>query len=445
MSIKVEKTNKTNELKLTFTIEAEKFDEGMKKVYIKTAKYFNIPGFRKGKAPMALIEKTYGPSIFYEDTFNEIVPEIYDAELKENNIEAVSRPEIQITQMEKGKDLIFTAVVQTKPEVKLGKYKGVELEKIDTTVSAADVNKELERMAEKNARLISVEDRAVKSKDIAVIDFEGFVDGVPFEGGKAEKHELEIGSNTFIPGFEDQVIGMKLNDEKDINVKFPDEYFSKDLAGKDATFKVKLHEIKVKELPKIDDEFAKDVSEFDTLKDLKASVKDKISDEKTNSAKYALEDAAIKAVCDNTEIDIPSGMIETEIDNILKDIDGRLAYQGLNLSQYLKMINKSEDDLRKEYEEQAATSVKSRLVLEAIVREEKIETTDAEIEEKIKEMASNYGKSEEELSKNENLKEYLKNNITVEKAMKFIVDNAKIKDAKKEAKTEKAEKKEETK
>ena len=300
-------------------------------------------------------------------------------------------------------------------------------------------------MAEKNARLISVEDRAVKSKDIAVIDFEGFVDGVPFEGGKAEKHELEIGSNTFIPGFEDQVIGMKLNDEKDINVKFPDEYFSKDLAGKDATFKVKLHEIKVKELPKIDDEFAKDVSEFDTLKDLKASVKDKISDEKTNSAKYALEDAAIKAVCDNTEIDIPSGMIETEIDNILKDIDGRLAYQGLNLSQYLKMINKSEDDLRKEYEEQAATSVKSRLVLEAIVREEKIETTDAEIEEKIKEMASNYGKSEEELSKNENLKEYLKNNITVEKAMKFIVDNAKIKDAKKEAKTEKAEKKEETK
>lgn len=437
MSIKVEKTDKTNELKLTFTVEAEKFDEGMKKVYVKTAKYFSIPGFRKGKAPMSIIERTYGPSIFYEDTFNEIVPEIYEKELKENNIEAVSRPEIEITQMEKGKDLIFTAIVQTKPEVKLGKYKGIELEKIDASVNAADVKKELERMAEKNARLVSVEDRAVKNKDIAVIDFEGFVNGVPFEGGKAEKHELEIGSKTFIPGFEDQVIGMKINDEKDINVKFPEEYFSKELAGKDATFKVKLHEIKVKELPAIDDEFAKDVSEFDTLKDLKSSIKEKLTDEKKNQAKYQTEDAAIKAVCDNTKIDIPSGMIETEIDNILKDIDGRLAYQGLNLSQYLKMINKSEDDMRKEYEEQAANSVKTRLVLEAIVKKEKIEATDNEIQEKVKEMATNYGKNEDELMSNENLKEYLKNNITTEKVIQFIVDNADIKATKKAEKTEK--------
>lgn len=440
MSIKVEKTDKTNELKLTFTVEAKIFDEGMKKVYTKTAKYFNIPGFRKGKAPMSLIEKTYGPSIFYEDTFNEIVPEIFEKELKENNIEAVSRPDIQITQMEKGKDLIFTAVVQTKPEVKLGKYKGIKLEQADTSVCAADVKKELDRMAEKNARMVSVENRAVKEKDIAVIDFEGFVDGVPFEGGKAEKHELEIGSKTFIPGFEDQIVGMKLSEEKDINVKFPEEYFSKDLAGKDATFKVKLHEIKVKELPKIDDEFAKDVSEFDTLKDLKASIKEKLTDEKKNQAKYAMEDAAIKAVCDNTNIDIPSGMIETEIDNILKDIDGRLAYQGLNLSQYLKMINKSEDDMRKEYEEQAATSVKSRLVLEAIVKEEKIEATDSEISEKIKEMAANYGKKEEELMNNENLKEYLSKNISTEKAIKFIVDNAKVEAAKKETKETKESK-----
>lgn len=437
MSIKVEKTDKTNELKLTFTVEAEKFEEGMKKVYTKTAKYFNIPGFRKGKAPMSLIERTYGPSIFYEDTFNEIVPEIYEKELKENNIEAVSRPEIEITQMEKGKDLIFTAIVQTKPEVKLGKYKGIELEKIDTSVNAADVKKDLERMAEKNARLVSIEDRAVKNKDITVIDFEGFVDGVAFEGGKAENHELEIGSKTFIPGFEEQIIGMKINDEKDINVKFPEEYFSKELAGKDATFKVKLHEIKVKELPAIDDEFAKDVSEFDTLKDLKSSIKEKLTEEKKNQAKYQTEDAAIKAVCDNTKIDIPSGMIETEIDNILKDIDGRLAYQGLNLSQYLKMINKSEDDMRKEYEEQAASSVKSRLVLEAIVNKEKIEATDSEIEEKIKEMATNYGKNEEELMNNENLKQYLSNNITTEKAIQFIVDNANIKTAKKAEKTEK--------
>ena len=440
MSIKVEKTVKTNELKLTFTVEAEKFDEGMKTVYKKTAKYFSIPGFRKGKAPMSIIERTYGSSIFYEDTFNEIVPEIYEKELKENNIEAVSRPEIEITQMEKGKDLIFTAVVQTKPEVKLGKYKGVEVEKIDTSVVAADVKKELDRMAEKNARMVSVDNRAVKNKDIAVIDFEGFVNGVPFEGGKAENHELEIGSKTFIPGFEDQVIGMKIDEEKDINVKFPEEYFSKELAGKDATFKVKLHEIKVKELPAIDDEFAKDVSEFDTLKDLKASIKEKLVEDKKNQAKYQLEDAVIKEVAKNTEIDIPSGMIETELDNILKDIDGRLAYQGLNLAQYLKLINKSEDDMRKEYEAQASESVKTRLVLEAIVKAEKIEATDAEIEEKIKEMAKNYGKKEEELLENENLKEYLKNNITTEKAIQFIVDNAKIKAAKKAEKTEKTAK-----
>ncbi len=437
MSIKVEKTDKTNELKLTFTVEAEKFDEGMKKVYIKTAKYFNIPGFRKGKAPMSLIEKTYGPSIFYEDTFNEIVPDIYEKELKENNIEAVSRPEIEITQMEKGKDLIFTAIVQTKPEVKLGKYKGIELEKADTSVMAADVKEELDRMAEKNSRLVSVEDRAVKEKDIAVIDFEGFVDGVAFEGGKAEKHELEIGSKTFIPGFEDQVKGMKVNEEKDINVKFPEEYFSKELAGKDATFKVKLHEIKVKELPQIDDEFAKDVSEFDTLKELKASIKEKLVEEKKNQAKYKLDDDAIKAVCENTEIDIPSGMIETEIDNMLKEIDGRLSYQGLNLEQYLKMINKSEDDMRKEYEEQATVSVKSRLVLEAIVKAENIEATDSEIEAKIKEMATSYGRKEEELLNNENLKEYLKNNITTEKAIQFVIDNAKVSDAKKSEKADK--------
>ena len=437
MSIKVEKTDKTNELKLTFTVEAEKFDEGMKKVYAKTAKYFNVPGFRKGKAPMSLIEKTYGSSIFYEDTFNEIVPDIYEKELKENNIDAVSRPEIEITQMEKGKDLIFTAIVQTKPEVKLGKYKGIELEKADTSVMAADVKAELERMAEKNARLVSVENRAVKNKDITVIDFEGFVDGEAFEGGKAEKHELEIGSKTFIPGFEDQVIGMKIGEEKDINVKFPEEYFSKELAGKDATFKVKLHEIKVKELPAIDDEFAKDVSEFETLKDLKASIKEKLVEEKKKQAKYQTEDAAIKAVCEDTKIDIPSGMIETEIDNILRDIDGRLAYQGLNLAQYLKMMNKSEDEMRKEYEAQAAESVKTRLVLEAIVKEEKIEATDLEIEEKIKEMAKNYGKEENELLNNENLKEYLKNNITTEKAIQFIVDNANIKATKKAENAEK--------
>lgn len=425
MSIKVEKTENTNELKLTFNVPAETFDAGMKKVYAKTAKYFNIPGFRKGKAPMALVEKTYGSEIFYEDTFNEIVPEIFEKEIEENKLEVVSKPEIDIVQIGKGKELIFTAVVQTKPEVKLGKYKGIEIEKVEYKIMAKDVNKELEQMAEKNARLISVETGAVKEKDIAVIDFEGFVDGVAFEGGKAENHELEIGSKTFIPGFEDQIIGMKVDEERDINVKFPEEYFSKELAGKDATFKVKLHEIKRKELPKIDDEFAKDVSEFDTLKELKDSVKEKLKAESETKAKYETEENAIKAVCDATDIEIPSGMIDTEIDNMLKDIETRLSYQGLNMKQYLQMVGKTEEDMRKDYEEQAKTSVKSRLVLDAIVKAEKLEASIDEISEKIKEMAENYGRKVEDLENNEHLVNYIKENLANEKAIKFIVDNAK--------------------
>ena len=254
MKCNVEKTENANEVKLELTIEAQKFDEAIKKVYFQSAKYFNIPGFRKGKAPMNIVEKYYGKEIFYEDAFNEVVPDELDAALKENNIEVVSKADIDVKQIEKGKDLIFTAVFQTKPEVELGKYKGIEIKKIEYNVSDEDINHELGHMQEHNARLISIEDRAVESGDVTTIDFEGSVDGVAFEGGKAEGHELEIGSNTFIPGFEDQIIGMKIDEEKDINVKFPDEYFSKDLAGKDAIFKVKLHEIKKKELPKMDDE-----------------------------------------------------------------------------------------------------------------------------------------------------------------------------------------------
>ena len=427
MSIKVEKTNNTNEIKLTFNVPAEIFDKEIKKVYNKTAKYFNIPGFRKGKAPMALVERTYGSEIFYEDTFNEIVPDIYEKEIEENKLEVVSKPEIEIVQIGKGKELIFTAVVQTKPEVKLGKYKGIELKKVQYRVTKKDIEHELGHMADKNSRLISIEDEPVKEKDIAVIDFEGFVDGVPFEGGKAENHELEIGSKTFIPGFEDQIIGMKIDEEKDINVKFPEEYFSKELAGKDATFKVKLHEIKRKEMPTIDDEFAKDVSEFDTLEELENSIKEKLKAENESKEKYETEENAIKAVCDATEIDIPSAMIETEVDNTIKDIETRLSYQGLDLKNYLQMVGKTEEDMRKEYEEQAKISVKSRLVLEAIVKAENIEAPEIEVSEKIKEMAKNYGKEETELEKNENLVNYIKENIKVEKAIKFIVDNAKTK------------------
>ena len=428
MNCKVEKTENANEVKLELTVEASRFDEAIKKVYFKSAKYFNIPGFRKGKAPMKIVEKYYGEEIFFEDAFNEVAPEALEEAVKENNIEVVSRPDIDVKQIGKGQDLIFTAVFQTKPEAELGKYKGIEVKKIEYNVTDEDINHELSHMQEHNARMISIEDRPVEKGDIAVIDFEGFVDGVAFEGGKAENHELEIGSNTFIPGFEDQIIGMKIDEEKDINVKFPDEYFSKDLAGKDATFKVKVNEIKKKELPKLDDEFAKDVSEFDTLEELKKSIKEKMEKDNEQKEKYETEDAVIKAVCENVKVDIPSGMIETETENMLKDVESRLSYQGLKLDQYLQMLGKTREDMLKEYEPQAIESIKSRLMLEAVIKAEKIEATDDEVEAKMKEMAKNYGReNDEEFMKNENVANYLREAIKSEKALEFLVKNAKFK------------------
>ena len=441
MNCKVEKTKNANEVKLEITVEAEKFENAMKKVYFQNAKYFNIPGFRKGKAPMNIVEKYYGEQIFYEDAFNEVATEAYEEAIKENKIEAVSRPEVDIAQMEKGKDLIFSAVVQTKPEVKLGKYKGVEIEKIEYKVDKKAVDHELGHMQEHNSRLITVDDRPLENGDTATIDFEGFVDGVAFDGGKAEGHELEIGSGAFIPGFEEQLVGMEIDGEKEIKVTFPKEYFSKDLAGKDATFKVKLHEIKKKELPELDDEFAKDVSEFDTLDELKKSIKEKLTKNNEQKAKYETEDAAIKAVCEDSKLDVPSGMIELEIDNMLKDFEQRLAYQGLNLEQYLKMLGKTEEEIRKEYEPQAIEAIKSRLVLEAVIKAEKIEASEEEVKAKMEEMAKSYGKDVEELSKNENLKNYLEDGIKSEKALEFIVANVKFAEKKKETKKTTASKK----
>ena len=428
MECKVEKTENANEVKLNVTIEASKFDEAMKKVYFKSAKYFNIPGFRKGKAPMNIVEKYYGKEIFYEDAFNEVVPEELEKAVEENKLEVVSRPDIEVTQIGKGQDLNFTAVFQTKPEAELGKYKGVEIKKIEYKVTDEDVEHELGHMQEHNSRLISIDDRPVEKGDIANINFEGFVDGVAFEGGKAENHDLEIGSNTFIPGFEDQIIGMKIDEEKDIKVKFPDEYFSKDLAGKDATFKVKVNEIKKKELPTLDDEFAKDVSEFDTLKELKESIKEKKQKENDDRAKYETEDAVIKAVCENVKVDIPSGMIETETENMLKELEQRLAYQGLKLEQYLQMMGKTKEEMQKEYEPQAIEAIKSRLTIEAVIKAEKIEVPDIDVEEKMKEMAKNYGReNDEEFMKNENVRNYIKQGLESEKALEFLVKNAKIK------------------
>ena len=414
-------------LKLSFVIEAKKFDEAIVKVYEKSARYFNIPGFRKGKAPMAIVEKTYGPSIFYEDAFNEVVPEIYEKELKENNIEAVSNPDLDIEQMEKGQDLKFTAIVQIKPEVKLGKYKGIEIKKIEYNVSDDDVEHELGHMLERNARVVTVEDRPVENGDITVIDFEGSVDGVKFEGGKGEGHELEIGSNTFIPGFEEQIIGMKMEEERDIKVKFPDDYFSEDLKGKDAVFKVKLHEIKKKELPELNDDFAKDASEFDTLDELKNSIKEKIEEQNKSRAKYETEEELIKKACEDVEIDIPSGMIETELDNMTKEVETRLSYQGMNLEMYLNMTGKTMADFRKEGEEQAKIAVKTRLVLEAIIEAEKIEAEPSKTQEKVEEMAKAYGKKVEEIKENENFMEYITKTLKQEAVIDFLVENAKIK------------------
>lgn len=449
MSVKVEKTENKNELKLEFTIEAKVFDEAIKKVFNKNAKYFNIPGFRKGKAPMAMVEKFYGTEIFYEDAFNEVVPSAYDEAIKAEKLEVVSKPDIDVAQIGKGKDLIFTALVQTKPEVKLGKYKGIEVEKTVYKVTDEAVDNEINRMAERNARMVSVTDRAAKKGDITVIDFEGSVDGVKFEGGTAENHELELGSGSFIPGFEDQVVGMKIDEVKDVKVTFPEDYFSKELAGKDAIFKVTVHEIKKKELPKLDDEFAKDVSEFDTIKELKDDTKKKLQTELDNKGKAELEEAAMKVVTDASEVEIPSGMIDMEIEAMADDMNRRLQYQGVTFDQYLQMIDKTMEDFKNDNQEAGKSSAKMKLVLEAVVKDAKIKVEEKEITAKLEELATMYAKDIEELKTNEELNARIKESLESEKAINYIVDNAKIKEVeeKKEAKeTKKASsKKSETK
>jgi len=447
MNCKVEKTKNANEVKLEITVEAEKFENAIKKVYFQNAKYFNIPGFRKGKAPQNIVEKYYGKEIFYEDAFNDIAPEVYDNAIKENNIDAVSKPEIDVVTMEKGQDLVFTAVVATKPEVKIANYKGIEIEKVEYNVKDEDIENELKDMQDKNSRLVTVEDRPAQDGDTTKIDFEGFVDGVPFEGGKAENYELVLGSHSFIEGFEDQVAGMNVGEEKEINVTFPKEYFSKELAGKPAVFKVKLNELKKKELPELDDEFAKDVSEFDTLKELKDSIKEKLEKQNKDREKYEKEDSAVKALVESMEVEIPTGMIELETENMMKDMEQRMSYQGLKLEQYLKMLGKTEAEFKKEYEPQAIDAIKSRLAIEYVIKAEKIEASQEEINNKLEEMAKNYGRDAKELKENENVVNYLKQGIENEKAMEFLVANSKEKKAsKKESKKEeKAETKKDSK
>ena len=446
MSVKLEKTDNKNEIKLNFTVEAKVFEDAIKKIFNKNAKYFSIPGFRKGKAPLHIVEKFYGSQIFYEDAFNEVFPEVYEAAIKENKIEAVTKPDVDVTVMEKGKDLEFTAVVGTKPEVKLGKYKGVEIENIETIVTDKDVEEELKRIQDRNSRLVSVTDRTVKTGDPAVIDFEGFCNGEAFKGGKGDNHELVIGSNTFIPGFEDQVIGMKIGENKEINVKFPDDYFSKDLAGKEAMFKVKLNEIKVKELPKLDDEFAKDVSEFDTISEYKKDLKAKKQEENNKKDKTAMQEAAVNAAIENAEVEISDGMVELELDQMVQDMDSRLRYQGLKFDQYLKMLGKTMADFRRDNTQTATHSIKMRLVLEAVYKDAKLEVSDKEVEDKVQELATTYNRKAEELKANEEIMNQIKNGIETEKTVEYLLENAK-KVAKKpeEKKEEKKEAKIETK
>lgn len=427
MNSKVEKLE-NSQVKLEITIEAEKFEEAMQKAFFKNAKHFSVPGFRKGKAPRNIVERYYGESVLYEEAFNIAAPDVYDEVIKENEIEAVSSPEIDITQIGAGKDLVFTAVVTVKPEIKLGKYKGLKIEKKEYPVTEEAVQEHLDEMLEKNARIISADKRhKVKKGDTAVIDFEGFVDGVPFEGGKAENHSLEIGSGAFINGFEDQLVGMKIDEEKEIDVTFPEEYFSKELAGKPAKFKVKVNEIKVKELPELDDEFAKDVSEFDTLEELKADLKEHIQEENERKAKYEEEEEAIQAVLAKTEVEIPRVMIDNEIDGYIHDFESRLSYQGLSLDMYLDMMGKNLADVRKEYEEKATTNVRTRLVLEEIFKIEKLEVTDEDINEKLKDLSRAYGRDADEFVKNatESMKEYVKEELKYTLAVKFIMANAK--------------------
>ncbi len=428
MSVKVEMLE-GNKAKLSFVVEKEKFIEEMDKVYNQNIKYFAVPGFRKGKVPKQMVERYYGAQIFYQDAFENIANEIYPKAVEENNLKVVSRPEIDVEKMSKEEGLVFTATVDLEPVVTLGEYKGIKLEKFEYNVTDKDVEERIESVAKENARIITAEDGELKNGDISNIDFEGFVGDVAFEGGKGENFDLEIGSGNFIPGFEDQLVGMKIGEEREINVKFPDEYHSEELKGKDAMFKVKLNGFKVKELPKIDDEFAKDVSEFDTLEEYKADIRKHMEEDNEHRAKHELESKALEVVVENTPIDIPKSMIDMEVDAKLEEIKHNMQHQGIDFNMYLNMLGQKEDDIKIQLEDQAIKDIKVRLVLQAIINEEKIEVTDEDIDAKIEELAKMRNQDVEEFKKtfSDNIKNYYKENMKFEKAMKFIIDNAKIK------------------
>jgi trigger factor len=425
MNVKVEKLDK-NIVELEITVGSDIFNKSMQSAYVKNVSKFDIPGFRKGKVPRNVVERYYGPEVFYEDAVKEIYPEAYDKAIEEEKVFPVDVPEISIVDIGKDKDLVFKAKVTVKPEVEVNEYKAIKVEKKDASVEDKDVEEELNKVVENNARLISIEDRPVKDGDTLIINFEGFVDGEPFEGGKAENHELVIGSKTFIDNFEEQLIGKNINDDLEVNVTFPEDYRSEELSGKPALFKVKILEIKEKELPEVDDEFAMDVSEFDTLDEYKKSIREKLEETKSESAKNEMEDELIKKIVEKCEIEVPEVMIKKRIDNLIYNYELSLRYQGLGLEQYLKMMGMGEEQFREQFKEKAKEDIKSQLVLEKISKLEDIQVSEDEVEEYLKESAEKYKQSLEDFKKN--LKdddiEYIKENLIMKNTINFLVENA---------------------
>lgn len=426
MSLQVEKMEK-NMAKLTIEVSAEDLEKAMQSAYQKAKGRISIPGFRKGKAPRKMIEQMYGKGIFLEDAVNALIPEHYSNALAECDLEIVSQPTIDITQAEPGKALIFTAEVAVKPEVTLGEYKGVEVPKAEIEVTDEDVEAELKKEQEKNSRTINVEDRAAQLKDVVTIDFEGSVDGVPFDGGQATEYPLTLGSNTFIPGFEDQLVGAKVGDDVDVKVTFPEEYQAKELAGKEAIFKCAVKKIEAKELPELDDDFAKDVSEFDTLAEYKENVKKNLTEKKENDAKRAKEDAAVDKAIENAQMDIPEAMLQTQCRQMLDDFSRRMQSQGLSMDQYFQFTGMTAEKMMEDMKPQALKRIQTRLVLEKVVEVENIQPTEEEFNEEISKMAEAYKMEADKLKEllGEREIEQMKKDMAVQKAVSVIADAAK--------------------
>ena len=445
MSLQVEKLEK-NMAKLTIEVSAEELDKAIEGAYQKNKGRISLPGFRKGKAPRKMIEQMYGKEVFYEDAANALIPEAYEKAIEECTEEIVSSPKIDVVQLEAGKSFIFTAEVALKPEVTLGKYKGIKVDKVEIEVTDAEVDAALDRERESNARTIAVEDRAVKDGDMTVIDFEGFVDGVAFEGGKGENYPLTIGSGAFIPGFEEALIGANLNEETDVNVTFPEDYQAAELAGKPAVFKCTVKEIKEKELPELDDEFASEVSEFDTLAEYKEDIKKKLAEKKEAEAKNVKEDAVIKAIVDDATMDIPDAMVETQQRQMIEDFAQRIQSQGISMEQYMQFTGQTPAMMLEQVKPQALARIQSRLVLEAVVAAENIEATEEEFEEEAKNMGAAYQMEADKVKEllGENGKKQVMQDICIKKAVEFVVSNAKEAKPTK-AKTTKKDKAEETK